>query len=321
MAESKISADVYDVAVIGGGPAALTAGLYLSRGGMKAVLIESLSIMGQATMTADIENYPGITSIGGFDLLMAMKKQVESFGLESRQGTVNEVKPMDLGGVPGWKVVSDNGECKALAVIAATGAKPRKLGIPGEDEFLGRGVSYCATCDGAFFKGKNITVIGGGDAAVEEACYLTRFAEKVTIVHRRDRLRAAKVIQDKAFSNKKINFILSSVPEEISGKAKVEHLKVKNVTTSEISIIPCDGVFVFIGWEPNTDFIKKTVKVSVKGRILADDNMRTSAEGIFAAGDCREKLLYQVVTACGDGATAAYAAQHYAESLKGTAYE
>jgi thioredoxin reductase (NADPH) len=164
-------------------------------------------------------------------------------------------------------------------------------------------------------------VIGGGDAAVEEACFLTRFAEKVTIVHRRDRLRAARVIQERAFSNGKISFIWNSVPEMITGESKVDGLRIRDVNTREVSDVPCDGVFIFIGWEPNTDYIKGIVKTDDNGRVIADDNMRTSADGVFAAGDCRKKLLYQVVTACGDGATAAYAAQHYAESLKGTAYD
>jgi thioredoxin reductase (NADPH) len=320
MSELKIPDNVYDVLIIGGGPAGLASGLYLSRGGMNTVLIESFSVMGQATMTDTIENYPGIDNIGGFDLLSVMKSQTQKFGLKCQQGTVSAIERVS-GQTSGWKAVYDGGEIKALSVIIASGARPRKLNIPGEKEFTGSGVSYCATCDGAFFKGKEVIVVGGGDAAVEEAVYLTKFAEKVTIVHRRDRLRASRVIQDKAFSNKKIDFIWSSNVEKISGSGKVDKITVKNVSTGAASEVKCDGVFIFIGWNPNTGFLKGLVDMSVKGRISVNDDMGTSAEGIFAAGDCREKLLYQVVTACGDGATAAFAAQRYVENLKGTAYD
>lgn len=316
----KIPEDIYDIAIIGGGPAGLTAGLYGSRGRMKTLMVESFSIMGQATMTDLIENYPGIDKANGFELISNFKKQAEKFGLKNRQGTVKKISLADEDGLPVWTVEDEVGSVKALSVVVASGASAKKVGVPGEKEFLGRGVSYCATCDAAFFKDKDIVVVGGGDTAVEEAIFLTKFGKKVTIVHRRDRLRATKILQERAFANKKIEYVLDSILESIEGNDKVEKVVIKNKKTGEMSDISCDGVFVFVGWEPNTSFLAGTVELDEHGCVIVDNEMKTSAPGVFAGGDCCKKLLHQVVTACGDGATAAFAAQHYVERLKGTEY-
>jgi thioredoxin reductase (NADPH) len=312
---------IYDIIIIGGGPAGLTAGLYAARGRMNALLLESFVIAGQVTMTEMIENYPGVEKITGLDLISAFKKQVEMFGLECRQATVKGISRSKEEGMPVWLVEDENGVRKTLSVIVASGARPRKLQVPGEEELFGKGVSYCATCDGAFFRDKNIVVVGGGDTAVEEALFLTRFGKKVTLIHRRDRLRAAKILQERAFSNKKMEFVWNSAVEGIIGGEKVEKIKVKNLKTGEEDDISCDGVFLYIGWHPNTDFLKGTVELDEKDRIIVDNEMKTSQEGIFAGGDCCKKHLHQIITACGDGAVAAFSAQRYVEELKGVAYK
>lgn len=312
---------IYDIIIIGGGPAGLTAGLYAARGRMNALLLESFVIAGQVTMTEMIENYPGVEKITGLDLISAFKKQVEMFGLECRQATVKGISRSKEEGMPVWLVEDENGVRKTLSVIVASGARPRKLQVPGEEELFGKGVSYCATCDGAFFRDKNIVVVGGGDTAVEEALFLTRFGKKVTLIHRRDRLRAAKILQERAFSSKKMEFVWNSAVEGIIGGEKVEKIKVKNLKTGEKDDISCDGVFLYIGWHPNTDFLKGTVELDEKDRIIVDNEMKTSQEGIFAGGDCCKKHLHQIITACGDGAVAAFSAQRYVEELKGVAYK
>jgi len=309
--------EIYDIIIIGGGPAGLTAGMYAARARMKTLLVESFTVMGEATMTDMIENYPGVISSSGFELVSTFKKQAESFGLVCRQETVKNISNKD----GTWQIEGDEMAASALSLIVASGASPKKMGVSGEKEFLGKGVSYCATCDGAFFKDKDILVVGGGDTAVEEALFLTRFGRKVTIVHRRNRLRAAKILQERAKKSGKIEFVWDSAIEEIYGTSKVEGVKVKNVKTLKVENIPCDGVFVFIGWNPNTGFVKDAVKVDKGGGILTDEDMKTSQKGIFAAGDCRKKLLHQVVTACGDGAVAAYAAGQYVDEIKGIAYK
>ncbi|MBD3378935.1 MAG: thioredoxin-disulfide reductase [Candidatus Omnitrophica bacterium] len=312
--------DVYDIVIIGGGPAGLTAGLYAARSKMKTLMIESFSVMGQATMTDLIENYPGIEKTNGFDLITKVKGQAVSFGLECAQGTVTGIGRHSRDGVSVWKISGDGKEYETLSVIAASGAYPRKIGVPGEKEFTGKGVSYCATCDGAFFRGKDILVVGGGNTAVEEALYLTKFGKKVTVVHRRDRLRASGVVQERAFASDKIDFAWNSVVEEIRGGEKVESVLLRNVKTDGMTELACDGVFVFIGWNANTGFLEGVVELDEKGAVLADDEMKTSSEGVFAAGDCRRKVLNQIVTACGDGAVAAYSAEQYVQELKGIAY-
>ncbi len=312
---------VYEIAIIGGGPAGYAAGIYAARARMKTVLVESMSVMGQLTMTDEIENYPGIQSVGGFPLVDTMKKQAVSFGLETLYGNVDSLSKINDEGEDCFEIGYEGKSLKAMTIIIATGAQPRKLGVPGEAKFTGKGVSYCATCDAAFFRDKEVVVVGGGDTAVEEAVYLTKFAEKVSIVHRKDKLRAVKAIQEKAFANKKIDFIWKSTVKEIAGTEKVEKIILNNVDTKEISEKSCDGVFVFTGWTPNTSFLDGFLKLHDSGNIVVNADMETEIPGVFAAGDCVYKKLKQVITAASDGAVASVSAQHYVETIKGTLYE
>jgi len=313
---------MYDVLIIGGGPAGLTAAIYASRARLKTLLVESFVTPGQAVLTSDIENYPGFPqAVTGFELIDRFKKQAASFGSEFKTGDVKSVKKCKEKDLAAYRVtVGDAGEL-SLSVIVASGARPKKLGIPGEEELRGKGVSYCAVCDASFFKDKHAAVVGGGDTAVEEAIFLTKFAKKVTLIHRRDRLRATKILQERAFANKAIEFKWDSSAVGILGKDKVTALRVKNVKTGKEEDIACNGVFIFAGYIPNTDFLKDTLKLDKEGYIAADDDMKTSEKGIFVAGDARKKLLRQVVTAAGDGATAAFSARMYVEELQGTAYK
>ena len=308
----------YDVIIIGGGPAGLTAAIYTSRARLKTLVIESYSVPGQAIITDSIENFPGFPEgINGFELVEKFKKQAEKFGAELIVKNVEKIEQLQ----DGWRIKAEDKTYTTLSIIIATGAHPRKLDVPGEHKFSGKGVSYCATCDGALYRDKHVVVIGGGDTAIDEALFLTRFAKKVTLVHRRDRLRATKILQERVLANKKMGFIWESNVIEILGTDKVEGVKIKNIKTKKDTDLSCDGVFVFVGYEPNTDLAKDLLKLDKKSYILADDDMNTSKKGIFACGDCKKKLLRQVVTACGDGATAAFNAQQYVEKLKGTAYE
>ncbi|MDD2481317.1 MAG: thioredoxin-disulfide reductase [Lutispora sp.] len=304
----------YDVAIIGGGPAGFSAGLYASRGKMSAVIIEKGKWGGQAGTTEELENYPGsIEHPTGPSLMERMKNQAEAFGTEFIR---DEVLGFDLSDKV--KVLKlKNGELKARSIIIASGAQYTNLGAPGEDTFRGKGVSYCATCDADFFTELEVVVIGGGDAAVEEAIYLTKFAEKVTIVHRRDEFRAAKSIAEKALANEKIKVIWDTVPEEIYGDGIVEGVKLKNVKTGEITDYRTDGVFIFVGTKPISDFVKGIVDMDAKGYIITDAEMKTSVEGIFAAGDVRITPLRQVITAAADGAIAAIGAEKYIEKTFG----
>jgi thioredoxin reductase (NADPH) len=318
----NIPEHVYDVIIIGGGPAGLTAGLYVSRAGLRGLCIEGESSISQITVTDLIENYPGIPEgINGFELIERFKKQALQFGLEMMSSDVTSVKQTKWDDIQGWKVTAGDRAYDALAVICATGAYWRKLGVPGEDAYTGKGVSYCATCDGPIFRNREVVVVGGGDTAVQEAIFLTNFTRKVTIVHRRDRLRATKILQKRAFANSKIDFAWNSVVEEISGKETVEKVKIKNVKSPGVTgEIPAAGIFIFTGLTPKTDIIRGVADLDQGGYIIVDANMHTSAKGIFAAGDCIKKRLRQVVTACGDGATAAFSAQLYIEELKGESY-
>lgn len=301
----------YDLIIIGGGPAGLTAGLYGSRAKLKTLLIEKMLAGGQIATTDHVENYPGFRSGSGQKLTEIMEDQAKKFGTEFLMA---EVTGVHLAG--NEKIISTSqGQYKAPAVILATGTSSRKLNIPGEERFLGRGVSFCATCDGAFFEDLPVMVVGGGDAAVEEALYLTRFAEKVFLVHRRDALRATKVVQERAFAHEKIKFVWDSVVDEIQGEDLLERVVVKNVKNGREKVIAVNGVFVYIGFLPNTGFLSGQVKLSANGYIMANERMETALPGVFAAGDCRQKLLRQVVTAAGDGATAAFAAEKYLEEL------
>jgi len=308
----------YDVIIIGGGPAGLTAAIYTSRARLKTLVIESYSVPGQAIITDSIENFPGFPEgINGFELVEKFKKQAEKFGAELIVKNVEKIEQLQ----DGWRIKAEDKTYTTLSIIIATGAHPRKLDVPGEHKFTGKGVSYCATCDGALYRDKHVVVIGGGDTAIDEALFLTRFAKKVTLVHRRDRLRATKILQERVLANKKMEFAWESNVIEILGKDKVGGVKIKNIKTKKDTDLSCDGVFVFVGYEPNTDLLKGLLKLDKKSYILTDDDMNTSKKGIFSCGDCRKKLLRQVVTACGDGATAAFSAQQYVEKLKGTAYE
>ncbi len=313
--------ELYDIIIIGGGPAGFAAGMYAARGRMNTLLVESLSVMGQATMTEMIENYPGVAKTSGFELVDSFKKQAVNFGLNCRTGTAAGISQIKKGGLGAWRVETDEGSCESLSLIIASGARPQKLGIPGEKELTGKGVSYCATCDGPFFRNKEVIVVGGGNTAVEESLFMAKLAAKVTVVHRRDRLRATKIVQERAFAEKKLDFVLESTVEEVLGRDKVEGARVKNLKTGAVSEIRSDGVFVFVGWSPNTDFLKGKVELDEYGCVKVDAGMATSRPGVFACGDCTAKLLHQVVTACGDGATAAYAAQQYVDELKGVAYK
>ena len=312
----------YDLIIIGGGPAGLTSAIYASRSRLKTLLIESYTVPGQAVITSDIENYPGFPDVvGGFDLIEKFKKQAIKFETEFKIGDVKEILEGKKDGKKIYTVKLEKESIETLSIIIATGACPKKLGVPGEIELRGKGVSYCAVCDAAFFKNKHVAVIGGGDTAVEEAIFLTKFAEKVTLIHRRDRLRATKILQERAAANKKIEFLLNSNVTEIMGKGTLESLQIKDVKSEKISELKCNGVFIFVGYIPNTGFLKGFIEMDENGYIKADDDMKTHKEGIFVAGDARKKSLRQIVTACGDGATAADSSRMYVEELKGIAYK
>jgi thioredoxin reductase (NADPH) len=303
----------YDLIIAGGGPAGLTAGLYAARARLRSLLIEKMAPGGQAATTFHIENYPGFAEgISGPDLAQAMENQAKRFGLEVTYGEVKGLSSRE----PFWEVEYEDRKVSGKALIVATGVEPKKLGIPGEETLRGRGVSYCATCDGPFFKDQEIGVIGGGDSAVEEAIYLTRFAGRVYLVHRRNALRAEKILQERAFENPKIEILWDTVPTKVLGDAGVEGLELQNVKTKDSKTLKVGGVFFYVGWLSNTGILKGVVNLDEQGYVLTDDTMATSAPGIFAAGDVRKKLLRQVATAVGDGATAAFAAEKYIESRK-----
>ena len=308
---------VYDIIVLGAGPAGLTAASYAGRARMDTLLIEGTKDGGQNVITNEIENYPGsLEEESGPSLIARMTKQVEKFGADRVTDTIVDVELE--GKVKHLK--GNHGDYYAKAVVIATGASPRPIGCPGEKEFTGKGVSYCATCDANFFEDFEVYVVGGGDSAVEEAMYLTKFARKVTLVHRRDELRAAKSIQEKAFANPKMAFMWNTTIEEIKGDGVVTSMIVKDTKTGETREIEADeedgtfGIFVFVGFDPKSQLFEG--KLEMENRyIVTDKYMHTSVPGVFAAGDVIVKHLRQVVTACGDGAVAATEAQHYVENL------
>jgi len=314
--------DIYDIIIIGGGPAGLTAGIYSARARMKTLLLEKMICGGQVLMADLIENFPGFPrGTNGPELADLMLKQAEAAGLEISTREVKKITLKKDEKDPFVIETAEGGAFKALSVIISTGANWNALGVPGEERLRGRGVSYCATCDGPLFKNKDIVVVGGGDTALGDAIFLTRFANKVTVVHRRDRLRAARILQERALMNKKIDLCLKSVVTEITGNARVEGIKIKNVSTNEETAIKADGVFVLVGLSPNSGIFRGLLELDEKSYIVSDEDMRTSVDGIFACGDVRKKSLRQIVTAAGEGATAAVSAEHYVERLKGTAYE
>ena len=304
---------IYDVVIIGAGPAGLAAGLYASRARLKTLILEKEKAGGQIVSTAEVANYPGsVENATGPTLISRMVDQADEFGAER---VIDTIKEVELEGKV--KVLKgEKDEYQAKSVIIATGANPRPIGCPGEKELTGRGVSYCATCDAAFFEDMEVYVVGGGDTAVEEGMYLTKFARKVTIIHRRDELRAAKSIQEKAFNNEKMDFMWDSVVEEIKGDGIVESMVVKNVKTGELTEVVADeedgtfGIFPFIGFIPATKLFNGKITLN-NGYIETDEDMKTNIPGVFAAGDVRVKSLRQVVTATADGAIAAVQAEKY----------
>lgn len=299
---------MYDVIIIGAGPAGLTAGIYAARGGLKTIIIESAMPGGQASLTEKIENYPGFPDgISGYELMNAFYQQALRFNVEFLFREVNSVKLQ--GQVK--KVIIDSNEYLCKTVIIATGSKPRLLGVPGEKNHHGRGVSYCATCDGAFFKGKKLIVVGGGNAALEEGLFLTRFAEEIIIIHRRTGFRAAQIAVERAQENPKIKFELNCVVEEILGTDRVEEVLVRNVITGESKNLKADGIFIYIGTEPNTIFFGNELSVNEQGYLNTDILLQTNVTGVFAAGDIRNKQLRQVATAVGDGALAAFQVEKF----------
>lgn len=299
-----------ELVIIGGGPAGLSAGIYASRAALDAVLLERALPGGLVMNTESIENYPGFAeSIGGFELMARMESQARRFGLEIISTDVEGLKPAGNKLI----IVTGQGEITAGAVIIATGVQPQRLNVRGEIELTGRGVSYCATCDGPFFRGKRVAVVGGGDAAVEEAVYLTKFAQKVFIIHRRGELRATKVVQKKAFDNPRIEFVWYNIVDEIHGTDSVKAVLTRDVRDDAKNLLPVDGAFIYVGNIPVSGIVKGLVKLDENGFIITDENMLTSHPGIYAAGDVRKKMLRQVVTAVSDGAVAAVAAEKYLE--------
>ncbi len=308
----ELSEDIlYDCIIVGGGPAGLTAGLYCARAKLNTLLFEKGTLGGQIALTDLVENYPGFPEgISGKELTKKFKEQAERFGLQILKKEVIKLEKV------GKEIVLHlrTGELvRSKSVILAVGSNPRKLGVPGEEEFLNRGVSYCATCDGALFEGVPVAVIGGGDSATQESLFLTRFASKVYLVHRRDQLRAQKHLQEKVFSNPKITFVPNKVVEEIKGGDFVEKLLLRDTRDNSLSELPVEGVFIFIGLEPNTGFLKGTIDLDDKGYIITDQRMRTSMEGVFAAGDCRSGATGQVAVAVGEGCISAIEAERYIE--------
>ncbi|RJX32939.1 MAG: thioredoxin-disulfide reductase [Desulfurivibrio sp.] len=304
----------YQLIIVGGGPAGLTAGLYAARAKLHAILLEKGAPGGQVMNTDWIDNYPGFPEgISGFELAEKMAAQVQRFGLPTK---VCEVTSMDLAG-PVKKIFLEGGETlTSRTVILATGARPNKLGIPGEKELTGKGVSYCATCDGPFYRGLEIAVIGGGDTAVQEAMHLTKFATRVTVIHRRNELRAERILQEKAFANARIDYIWDTVVTEVLGSKEVEGLRLKNVKSGEETTLAVKGCFVLIGLYPNNEMLPLDQLASEGGFIVTDKEMRTSLPGVMAAGDICSKEVRQIVNATGEGAVACVAAENYLGNLK-----
>jgi len=301
---------VWDVLIVGAGPAGLAAGIYAGRSELQTVIIDRLP-GGQLLITEEIENYPGFyEGITGFELSEKLRQHAEKFGarLESGHTVLEVTQDGEL-----FKVKSDYGEFSGKTLIWAAGSNPKKLGVPGESVFVGRGVSYCAVCDGAFFKDRVVAVVGGGDSALEEALYLTKFARKVYLIHRRDKFRAVRIIQQRVSKSDKIEPLLNKVVTSINGKDFVESLTLRDVISGQETELPVDGVFIFIGNEPNTAPIAHLVDTDPGGFVITDEEMRTKTPGLFAAGDVRSKPLRQVVTAAADGAVAAMSATKYLE--------
>ena len=305
------------VIIIGSGPAGLAAAVYTARAQLDPLLIAGPALGGQVAISSEVGNYPGFPEdIPGAELAQLMQKQAERFSTRIEMDIVTRA---DLSSRP-FKVETYGGEHEAQALIVASGASPRKLGVPGEAELSGRGVSYCATCDGFFYMGKEIIMVGGGDAAIEEAIFLTRFASKVTVIHRRDQLRAEKLLQEQAFRNEKIEFLWDTVVTEVVGENFITGVKVRNVKTGEESLFPTQGAFVAIGYIPNTEFLGDQLELTDAGYLVADDDQRTSIEGVWAAGDVSDWTYRQIATSVGAGCKAALQAEHYIAKLEDRVY-
>ncbi|MCB5250446.1 MAG: thioredoxin-disulfide reductase [Candidatus Cloacimonadales bacterium] len=300
----------YDIAIIGAGPAGLSAAIYAARGGLKTIVFEKGLIGGQIVVTADVENYPGFDeNVTGFEIMEKMRLQALKF-----DALIVEEAVKGIGFEGLCKIIeTDEKQYRVKSIIIASGAHPRKLNVPGEERFIGRGVSYCATCDGALYRNKIVAVNGGGDSAVEEALFLTRFVEKVYLIHRRDQLRAVHAIQQRAFKNPKIEIIWDSVIQEIDGDKQVEKLILFNRKTEKVSTLEVNGLFIYIGIIPNNQLFESRIDLDNQGFVITNDNMETNIPGVYAAGDIRQKLLRQVVTATADGAIAAFAAEKWIE--------
>jgi thioredoxin reductase (NADPH) len=305
------------VIIIGSGPAGYAAAVYAGRAQLEPLVIAGPALGGQVAISSEIGNYPGFPEdVEGAELAQLMQRHAERFGSRIEMDIVTDV---DLSNRP-FKVVTYGGEHETQALIVASGASPRKLGVPGEEEYSGRGVSYCATCDGFFYMGKEIVMVGGGDAAVEEAMFLTRFASKVTIIHRRDQLRAERLLQERAFRNKKIDFLWDSVVTQFLGENSITGLQVRNVKTGEESLFPTQGAFIAIGYVPNTGFLGDQLELTESGYVVADDDQRTSIEGVWAAGDVCDWTYRQIATSVGAGCKAALQVEHYIAKLEDRVY-
>lgn len=308
----------HELVIIGSGPAGLTAALYAARANLKPLLITGYVVGGQISLTYEVENYPGFPeTLTGPQLVELMQKQAERFGTEM---AFEQATGVDLKSYP-FVIKTDAKEYKAKSLIIATGATPRPLEVPGEKEFTGRGVSYCATCDGFFFRGKDVVVVGGGDSAVEESLFLTRFAEKVRIIHRRDQLRADPILQERAFSNPKIEFVWDTTVQKISGNSTVQAVEIQNVKSGEGATLATDGVFVYIGHTPNTQLFEGQLEMDEQGYIVADRRMHTSVPGVFAAGEVSDHVFRQIVTSAGFGCMAAMEAEKFLASQEGIGKE
>lgn len=305
------------VIIIGSGPAGLTAAVYAARAQLAPLVFVGDTLGGQVAVSSEIENYPGFPEgLTGPELGELFQKQAERFGGRLEYDTITSV---DLSVRP-FKVKAYGGEYETQSLIIATGSSPRKLGVPGEEKLAGRGVSYCATCDGFFYRDKEIVMVGGGDAAVEESMFLTRFASKVYQVHRRDRLRAERYLQERAFRNEKIEFVWDTVVDEIAGDQAVTGVQLRNVKTGEVRLHPIQGIFIAIGYTPNTEFLDGQVALNEMGYVLTDERMRTSVKGVYAAGDVQDWMYRQIATSVGDGCRAAMEVEKYIAELEDRAY-